>query len=308
MDTELLTKIGLSELQSKIYLYLISQKDPKTPTEIADDLGENRTTVYSAAEKLEALGLISKKEKGKITAYIPNHPSCLEILAEKRLRHAAKQVKNVEMTLPSLINIYNENQHEPGVVTLYGQEGIDYIYNKILETKETEYFIRSRFDEIASHEKLAEFKKKRERVGIHVENITPSEFIIESDKEARKNLRDRTFLPPNEYDSPVEINIFGNYVTFTDYTKDGMSTIIESPAIADAMRQFFKFSRKYIRIATKQSEISDKIEERLKNQEKTIENINKISESQPELAKTEEDPEEQQETTETIENQSKTIE
>lgn len=272
MDTELLTKIGLSELQAKIYLYLISEKNQKTPTEIADDLGENRTTVYSAAEKLEALGLISKKEKGKITAYIPNHPSCLEILAEKRLRHAAKQVKNVEMTLPSLINIYNENQHEPGVVTLYGQEGIDYIYNKILETKETEYFIRSRFDEIASHEKLAEFKKKRERAGIHVENITPSEFIIESDKEARKNLRDRTFLPPNEYDSPVEINIFGNYVTFTDYTKDGMSTVIESPAISDAMRQFFKFSRKYIRIATNQSEISEKIEERLKNRPNLPEN------------------------------------
>ena len=92
MDTELLTKIGLSELQAKIYLYLISQKEQKTPTEIADDLGENRTTVYSAAEKLEALGLISKKEKGKIAAYTPNHPSCLEVLVEKSLSPSLQRV------------------------------------------------------------------------------------------------------------------------------------------------------------------------------------------------------------------------
>ena len=64
----------------------------------------------------------------------------------------------------------------------------------------------------------------------------------------------RTFLPPNEYSSPVEIDIFGDNVAFINYSKDGMSTLIESPEIADAMRQMFLFAKKYIRKAAKINE------------------------------------------------------
>jgi len=50
MDTELLMQTGLSEIQAKIYLYLIKHEQ-STPAEIATGVDENRTTVYSAAEK-----------------------------------------------------------------------------------------------------------------------------------------------------------------------------------------------------------------------------------------------------------------
>ena len=85
MDTEILVQAGLSEVQAKIYLYLVMHGQ-STPTEIASKIDENRTTVYAAAEKLEKLGIISQKDRGKIVAYIPNHPSALESIAEKRLR------------------------------------------------------------------------------------------------------------------------------------------------------------------------------------------------------------------------------
>ena len=65
-------------------------------------------------------------------------------------------------------------------------------------------------------------------------------------------------MPPDEYDSPVEIDIFGSNVAFINYQKNGMSTLIESPEIADAMRQFFLFSKKYIRKATDQSDIDER--------------------------------------------------
>ena len=37
-----------------------------------------------------------------------------------------------------------------------------------------------------------------------------------------------------------------------------MSTLIESPEIADAMRQMFLFAKKYIRQSTKQDELDKK--------------------------------------------------
>ena len=73
-----------------------------------------------------------------------------------------------------------------------------------------------------------------------------------------KFLLTRTLLPPEEYDSPVEIDIFGDNVAFINYSKNGMSTLIESPEIADAMRQMFLFAKKYIRQSTNQDELDGK--------------------------------------------------
>lgn len=254
MDTNLLVQIGLSRVQAKIYLYLI-QEGQRTPTEIANAISENRTTVYSAAEKLEKLGLISKKDRGKVSAFIPNHPSALETIAEKRLRLVTKQIKNIESNLPALINYYNEYQSTPGATTFYGHEGVKMIWDKVIATKAPYYFVRSRYDEAANKEDLDHFKKARIEADIHAENITPSEFASYDKEEAKKWLLTRTFLPPNEYDSPIEIDIFGDNVAFINYDKNGMSTLIESPEIADAMRQMFLFAKKYIRKTTNQDEL-----------------------------------------------------
>jgi sugar-specific transcriptional regulator TrmB len=259
MDIEILTQAGLTEMQANIYLFLV-KNGQKTPTEIASAIDEKRTTVYSALEKLEKLGIISQKDRGKISAYVPNHPSVLESLAEKRLRSAARQAKNLESNLPSLINYYNEHQSTPGATTFYGQEGVQMIWDKILATKKTFYFVRSHFDELADREGLEKFKKARIEAGIESEDITPSEFTHNTNADMKKNyLLTRTLLPPEYYDSPVEIDIFGDNVAFINYAKNGMSTLIESPEIADAMRQMFLFAKKFIREATNQDEIDKNI-------------------------------------------------
>lgn len=254
MNTELLVQTGLSEVQAKIYLYLIKHGQ-STPTEIATGMGENRTTVYSAAEKLEELGIISQKDKGKIAAYIPSHPSVLESIAEKRLRKVARQAKNLESNLPALINYYNEHRSTPGATTFYGREGVQMIYDKIVATGDTFYFVRSPYDEKAVPEDLEAHKKARVAAGIKAENISPSEFTSYTEKDEKKWGVTRTLLPPDNYDSPVEIDIFGDNVAFINYEKNGMSTLIESPEIADAMRQMFLFAKKYIRKATEQDEL-----------------------------------------------------
>lgn len=259
MNTELLIQMGLSEVQAKIYLYLIKHGQ-STPTEIAKGINENRTTVYSAAEKLEAHEIISKKDRGKVSAYIPNHPSVLESIAEKRLRKVARQAKNLESNLPSLINYYNEYQSTPGTTTFYGQEGVKMIWDKVIATKAPYYFVRSRYDEIADKKMLEDFKLARAEKNIESEDITPSEFTNNKSDEMRKKylLMTRTLLPPNEYDSPVEIDIFGDNVAFINFSKNGMSTLIESPEIADAMRQMFLFAKKHIRASTNQDELENR--------------------------------------------------
>ena len=118
--------------------------------------------------------------------------------------------------------------------------------------------MRSRYDEVADREALEEFKRARVEAKIESEDITPSEFTKNTNKDAKKWLLTRTILPPKEYDSPVEIDIFGDNVAFINYNKNGMSTLIESPEIADAMRQMFLFAKKYIRKVTDQDMLDEK--------------------------------------------------
>lgn len=258
MDTEVLTQTGLSELQAKIYLYLILHGQ-RTASEIATGIKEKRTTVYSALEKLGKLGIVNQKDRGKIAAYTPAHPSVLETIAEKRLRSVARQTRNLEGNLPSLINFYNKHQNEPGVKTFYGIEGVQMIWDKVITTKKPYYFVRSRHDKITSPEILEKFRNERVEAGIESEDITPSEFTNSGNEEMyKKFMLTRTLLPPDEYDSPVEIDIFGDNVAFINFSKNGMSTLIESPEIADAMRQMFLFAKKHIRKSTNQDELDKK--------------------------------------------------
>lgn len=142
------------------------------------------------------------------------------------------------------------------------------IWDKVIATGAPYYFVRSRYDEIADKNALEEFKRSRVEAGIESQDITPSEFTRNNNTVLKdKYLLDRTLLPPNEYDSPVEIDIFGDNVAFINYSKNGMSTLIESPEIADAMRQMFLFAKKYIRKATNQNTINDTIDEKIKHQE-----------------------------------------
>ena len=133
------------------------------------------------------------------------------------------------------------------------------IHDKILANRKNLYFIRSLYVKKKHYEG---FKEKRIEAGIEVEEITPADFTPNNQQWSKE--RKVTFIPSNEYNSPIGIDIFGDNVAFINY-KNGMSTLIESPEIADAMRQFFLFSRKFIKKATDQKALDNEIRDRIKS-------------------------------------------
>ena len=48
-------------------------------------------------------------------------------------------------------------------------------------------------------------------------------------------------MPRDQFWPQIEVNIYGNKIAFLSYTEN-MSVIIESKAIADAMRQAYELS------------------------------------------------------------------
>ena len=239
MDTTILRKAGLTESQAKGYLALIEHGD-LSPADLADKTGESRTNGYMICEKLESLGLATKKDGQKAT-YAAAHPSALEALAEKRRKVLMRNEQEVKAGLSPLIDMFFAHTEMPGTVVYQGIDGIKQVYSDTLKVTQDIYLIRTVADTPdLGLEYLNNYRAKRAAKGIHTYALTPDTEIgrhYATSGEDEKMLFHRTFFPDNSYDAPVEIDIYGHKVAFIAYGETQMATVLTSPPIAAAMQQ-----------------------------------------------------------------------
>lgn len=238
----ILRKAGLTESQAKGYLALI-EHGTLSPVELAEKTGESRTNGYMICEKLEKLGLATKKE-GKKALYTPAHPSALESLAEKRRKILMRNEQEVKQGLSSLIDMFYKLREEPGAHTIQGLEGIKSVYKDTLKTPDkTIYLLRTTADSTTGSlgkDFFDNYRQNRADADIDTYAITPMNEIshkhVKSGEDEKMRYH-RTALPNDTYTAPVEIDIYGDKVALIAFGETQMATIITSPPIAEAMRQ-----------------------------------------------------------------------
>jgi len=242
MEIDILKKAGLTESQAKGYLALIENGE-LTPNELAQITGETRTNAYAIVDKLVSFGLATKKDSSK-AIYIANHPSTVETLAERRRKALVKNEQEVKRGISPLVDLFYAHNELPGTRVLQGIEGIKEVYADTLRTKKDIYLVRTTADvPDLGLEFLEKYREKRAATGIHTYGITTytkygHKASIDGTDEAMLFIR--TFIPDNSYTAPVEIDIYGDKVAFISFGETQMATIINSPTIAEAMRQIIK--------------------------------------------------------------------
>ena len=238
-DTTILRKAGLTESQAKGYLALI-EHGSLSPVELAEKTSETRTNGYMICDKLEKLGLAIKK-KGQKALYTPAHPSALEALAEKRRKAIPRAETDIKQGIDPLINMFYAATEMPGARTLQGVDGIKTLYQEVLLENKDVYLIRTRADNAhLGYEYIYDHRLKRAKLGIQTYALTP--FTVRAhDNSANdaKLLFSRRWYAADNYTAPVEIQIFGTKIALIAYGQDQMVTILQSPPIAEAMRQLF---------------------------------------------------------------------
>lgn len=253
-DTTILRKAGLTESQAKGYLALV-EHGSLTPAKLAEHTGESRTNGYMICEKLEKLGLATKND-GKTTTYSPTHPSALETLAERRRKALVRNEEAVRSGMGELLDFFYTHQSTPGVETFYGERGIEKIRERTLRKGQELLFVRSPHDSSLDAEALKRFIGDRVQAGIAAQSIASNQHSTTSSREQLDAwLLDRTLVPGDIYSAPVEIDIFGDTVAFIDFENDGMSTLITSETIAEAMRQLFQLAKQAVDATTDQEQL-----------------------------------------------------
>lgn len=244
MDTQTLKRIGLTTSQAKSYIELI-QAGSLTPPQLARKTGESRTAAYMALAKLEEIGLATKVGEAKKATYSPANPSALEKFISDKRKEVSAAEDLYRTSLPRLLTYYYSNRGEPGVRFYQGKEGLTKIYEDHLRTGQDVYFVRTMADEEYFGDVLYQYMQKRAKRDIKAHGLAPYtkgtfEYAQKNDKDLK---RDMAWFPPEAYKSPVEISIYGDKVSLISFGKEAIGTIIESPQIAEALRELFQMAK-----------------------------------------------------------------
>lgn len=244
MDVALLKKLGLTDSQAQTYIALI-KAGQLTPPQLAKKIGESRTAAYMALAKLEEIGLAKKVESAKTQTYQATNPSALNKYLDQRREELAKVEETYRDSMSNMLSYYYVHRGEPGIRYFQGEEGLIQIYEDHLRTAEDVYFVRTPADEQYFGKILYKYMQERAKLGITAHGLAPFsdgtyEYARQNDEKLK---RDMAWFPADAYKSPVEIAVYGNKVSLISFGEEAVGTIIESPQIAEALREIFALAK-----------------------------------------------------------------
>jgi sugar-specific transcriptional regulator TrmB len=144
---EYLKHLGLSEIESKLYLGLL-EVGSTTVMELANHVGIKRITAHFNVESLIAKGLITETRKGARRQIVAEDPEKLHVLLEEQ----ELQISQIKQTLPQIIqsiakNIPKNNAPTNVEVRYYeGKRAVKHIYDEVLNAKELRAFVTDTID------------------------------------------------------------------------------------------------------------------------------------------------------------------
>jgi DNA-binding MarR family transcriptional regulator len=210
MNTELLVNLGLTRPQAAVYLALIEHGQTTAP-EIAGFTGQTRTNAYTLLDKLTELGLAERVRGAKKITYRALGPSALEYLVTTQRQAAQKREQLLQANLPDLMTFFHTHSEQPTIRFFQGRDEIKKIYDDQIATGDEILIVRSP-DDVASHRNPLSHKQ---------------------------HLLTTTYIAEGGYTAPVEWDIYGNKVSIISFGNEAIGMIIESPQIAESMRQMY---------------------------------------------------------------------
>ncbi len=234
-----LINLGFSQNESAVYLASL-EAGIAAAQDIADKAQLKRTTTYSVLEALVKRGFILKTQKEGKNRYIAENPKNLvEIF--KRYQ------QDLHKALPELSALYNAKQIKPKVLFFEGKPGIKKIYYDTIEEKPEvilEWNTSEMFRMFPGFPE--EYLNMRRQYNIRAKRIAPADKNwAQRKKNDKEDMSTTKLLPSEDFNIPVEINIYNNKVAFMSYG-DEVGLIIESKVIADAMRIIYNLFWKQI--------------------------------------------------------------
>lgn len=241
MTIKQLVRLGLSESLATAYLALL-QNGRLRPPELAELINETRTNSYSLLNKLVDLKLAKKLEDGKKIMYEAENPVAFERFVQRQKEEVLERERLAKDTLPELLTIYQARSEKPGIRFYQGKQGIVDIYKEQISEGKPITYIRTRADiDFLGFRFAHNLRVMAPEAGLdrHVFSPDAPEVPVHWPESDRKYRLNRTWFHIEDYTAPVEWSVFGNKVAAISFGKEAIGMIIDSPQIAESLRQIF---------------------------------------------------------------------
>ncbi|MDP2624868.1 MAG: helix-turn-helix domain-containing protein [Candidatus Peregrinibacteria bacterium] len=240
MYTSILTQLGLSTNEAKIYQTLLEEGETTVGT-IGLKSKIHRRNVYDAMNRLIEKGLVFQVFGKGENLYNPVDPSKLmELVDEKRMK--------LEGILPRLEKLYKKTPQHEAAYIYKGVEGFKNYLRDILSVEEDAYFIGAKgawFDP-RLQTFLDRFLVSAKKRGIKYQHLFDYEVKDHAKRVPKSVGKPYKFLP-KKYSTSSMVDIFGDHVV--SFTGAGLSKIsdditifvIVSKPLADSYKKWFQF-------------------------------------------------------------------
>jgi sugar-specific transcriptional regulator TrmB len=238
---ESLFAAGIQGTLAKAYIALLDV-EAVSPSKFARTIGESRPNTYKLLDELVERGLAKRFDVGKKLHYQAESPAHLLTLARERKDALEAEESQLKSAVPNLMKAYYKNHEQPGVRFYQGKEGIKEIYLEQIEVGEPIRFMKTRADiEFFGFKFMHEIRMLAPQAGIERNAFTPDapEVPIDVEESDKRHLLERTWYLQDDYTAPVEWSVYGNKVSIISFGKEAIGMVIDSPQIAESLRQMF---------------------------------------------------------------------
>ena len=237
MDTKKLEKLGLTELQAKVYLKLL-EVGPSPVGKIIKQLDVARISCYDILNRLISRGLVSFVQTRGVRLYQATDPVKLLHIAEEREKEVLSQKDTIKELLPDLNKLKLIGKEDKEASIYKTKEGMKSLFELMLKNNHSIYVIS------ATGKALQEMKyyfpqwhNKRRKLKIPVKVIFNRELT--GKKVAELPLSTVRYLP-KEFSNPSTLFIFGDYVINLLWSDMPFAFLIKSKDIAKSYNNYFK--------------------------------------------------------------------
>lgn len=237
-----LTKVGLTELQAKAYVYLLDYSAGRKPSQVATALAITRTNAYKVLDQLCEYDLARRSDTDKTYRYYAENPIALASFVAEARKRARELEEAVKESVGVLQKQYQKSIRHAEIRTAHGKPAILQAYATQAKSGKPIHFIKSRHD--IPFMGFTTMRQLRTEPSLHGQQrfgITPAAPEVDTNLSSDEitNLT-RTLVPGESYTSPVEWTTSGDELSIISFTDKGSVIRIKDPVVAESFRELWR--------------------------------------------------------------------
>lgn len=233
---EILTQLGLSENEAKVYFSSLSL-GPTTILKIAETAEIKRTTAYSVIESLQHKGLMRIDLKGWKKLFVAEPPENLENILEARKEKFQK-------LLPEFSALYNLKGGESFIKYYEGLEGIKSVYESLIKDARPHdfYLILSHIKQWMELDKtyFEDFIQRRAEIKLDIRALFQDSDVARELQKNQVRYREQIKLLPLSTSLTTNLVITPTRVVIHQLAPPVLAIVIENKSVIQMHKEMFE--------------------------------------------------------------------